>query len=60
MKNTTKWLLLAALFIAALVSYGIGFSQSAIAFIVMGVLLELSFWFGLFRHTSHHDNHQGH
>ncbi len=40
------WLLL-GLLLAALFSYGFGFWQSAVVFVVLGMLLELAFWVGL-------------
>ena len=49
MSNTTKWFSLGCQLIAALVCYGIGLSQAASTFLVIGVLFEMSFWFGVFK-----------
>ena len=48
MKILHKWIILAGLLLAALISYGYGFSQGIVIFIVLGVALELTFWFGVF------------
>ncbi|GGO67660.1 hypothetical protein [Bowmanella pacifica] len=48
MKMLHKWIILAGLLIAALISYGYGFSQGVAIFVVLGVALELAFWFGVF------------
>jgi hypothetical protein len=34
---------------AAMVGYGLGFALPASVFVVLGVVLELVFWFRLFR-----------
>ncbi|ATC86365.1 hypothetical protein P20429_0236 [Pseudoalteromonas sp. BSi20429] len=39
---------MAGLLLAALISYGYGFSQGIVIFVVLGVALELTFWFGVF------------
>jgi len=54
MKVFHKWVILIAMLIAALISYSYGFSQSATVFIVLGVALELVFWFGVFRKKRRH------
>ena len=41
--------LIGALFCLALVFYFIGSAKGALAFVLMGFLLELGFWFGLFK-----------
>ncbi len=43
-----KWLILTLLLLAALVSYGYGFSEGLLLFIVLGMALEMSFWLGIF------------
>jgi len=48
MKIFHKWIILAVLLLAAFTSYGYGFSQGVGIFIVLGVILELAFWFGVF------------
>ena len=48
MKILHKWVILAGLLLAALISYGYGFSQGIVIFVVLGVALELTFWFGVF------------
>ncbi len=48
MKTLHKWIILVGLLFAALVSYSYGFSQGATFFIVVGVVLELTFWIGIF------------
>ena len=42
-----KWLILLVLLFAALASYSYGFSQGIVLFVALGVILELSFWFGV-------------
>jgi hypothetical protein len=42
-----KWLILLVLLFAALASYSYGFSQGIVLFVASGVILELSFWFGV-------------
>jgi len=49
MAKINKGLVLLALFIGALGSYFIGVIKSAMLFVMLGVLLELVFWFKLFR-----------
>lgn len=48
MKKFYKWIILATLLVAALISYSYGFSHGVATFIVLGVVLELSFWLGVF------------
>lgn len=43
------WILL-ALLAAAFVSYGVGFMIGLGLFVAAGVIFELAFWFGLFKH----------
>ena len=54
MNSFTKYVLLAAMFCLAILCYFIGSKIGAIAFIVMGVLLELAFWLGIFRASKRH------
>jgi hypothetical protein len=49
MNKLNKYLLLAALFCLALVCAFIGSTIGAVAFIIMGVLLEVAFWLGIFK-----------
>ncbi|UUO25753.1 hypothetical protein FGD67_17425 [Colwellia sp. M166] len=44
-----KWLILALLLLAALVSYHYGFSQSMVIFIALGLIFEMIFWFKITR-----------
>ncbi|MGC1549219.1 MAG: hypothetical protein WA777_11890 [Rhodanobacter sp.] len=48
-KQMKHYLVLAALLISALGCYIAGSAGGGIAFICLGVLLELSFWFRLFQ-----------
>ncbi len=48
MKILHKWIILAGLLITALICYGYGVSHQAVAFIVLGVVVELAFWCGVF------------
>jgi len=48
MKILHKWIILAGLLLAALISYGYGISQGIVVFVVLGAALELAFWFGIF------------
>ncbi|WP_206486096.1 hypothetical protein [Thalassotalea sp. G2M2-11] len=51
-----KWIILACLLLAALISYGYGLSQSAAFFVFLGMVLELTFWFGIFgQRKQYHD-----
>lgn len=49
MTNLGKFLLLGALVCLALVCMFVGSVIGAVAFMVMGVLLELAFWLGIFK-----------
>ncbi|MGI2171439.1 hypothetical protein ACROAE_14815 [Shewanella sp. MF05960] len=51
MTAVTQYLLLAALICLALVCYFVGSATGAVAFIVMGILLEIAFWLGIFKST---------
>ena len=51
MSKVTKFILVSALFCLAMVFYFIGSAKGAIAFILMGFLLELGFWIGIFKTT---------
>lgn len=48
MKILHKWIILACLLLASLISYGYGFTQAVTFFVAVGVALELAFWFGIF------------
>lgn len=48
MKSFQKWIILLALLFAAIASYSYGSSTGAIAFVLLGVAFELSFWIKLF------------
>lgn len=50
MTSFTKTLLFVCLILLACVCYFIGTVKSAIAFIALGVILEIGFWIGLFAH----------
>ncbi len=49
MTKLGKYLMLSALFCLALVCYFIGSGVGAVAFIALGIVLELAFWFGIFK-----------
>lgn len=49
MTATTKTLMLISLILLACVCYFIGTVKGAVAFIALGVLLELGFWLGLLK-----------
>ncbi|MCT8986308.1 hypothetical protein [Shewanella phaeophyticola] len=51
MSHAIKYVLLAALVCLALVCYSVGSATGAVAFIVMGVLLEIAFWLGIIKST---------
>ncbi|GGP56961.1 hypothetical protein [Shewanella saliphila] len=51
MSNVIKYLLLGALVCLALVCYSVGSTTGAVAFITMGVLLEIAFWLGIIKST---------
>jgi len=48
MNKVVRWLVIIALLIAAIGSYIVGSTTSLGIFLVIGVLFELCFWFGLF------------
>lgn len=48
MKRLHKWALLVLILIAALACYMLGFGKGAVGFVIMGVLLEMVFWFTAF------------
>ncbi|MDG1122141.1 MAG: hypothetical protein P8J70_03090 [Glaciecola sp.] len=48
MTTTTKTLMLISLILLACVCYFIGTLKGAIAFIALGIILEIGFWVGLF------------
>ncbi|MEP4890436.1 MAG: hypothetical protein ABJV04_10445 [Aliiglaciecola sp.] len=54
MTKTTKYLLLAALFCLAVVCYYVGNVIGAIAFIALGLLLEIALWVGIFQSSKKH------
>ncbi|QYX65067.1 hypothetical protein K2227_01640 [Shewanella putrefaciens] len=47
MKPVTRWISLSLLLVAALSAYAYGSATSAVAFIILGMLLEGTFWIGL-------------
>jgi len=49
MTKTAKYLLLSALFCLALLCYFVGSVIGAIAFIALGLLLEIALWVGIFK-----------
>ncbi|CAI8218334.1 MAG: Uncharacterised protein [Glaciecola sp. HTCC2999] len=51
MNTLTKTIMLVSLILFACVCYFIGTIKGAIAFIVLGVLLEICFWVGIFKTT---------
>jgi len=57
MKTFYRWLVLAALLLAALISYGYGFSKDIIYLVALGLIFELAFWSGVFKKkkTNHVD-----
>ena len=52
MTKLGKYLLLTAFICLAVLCYFIGSKTGAIAFIIMGVVLELAFWLGIFRSSN--------
>jgi hypothetical protein len=48
MNTFKKWLILILLAVGTVISYLTGFSGGIWGFIILGVVFELSFWFGLF------------
>jgi hypothetical protein len=53
MKTLHKWIILCALLLAAIASYSYGSSQGVVAFILIGVIFELTFWFKLLKKKPH-------
>jgi hypothetical protein len=51
MSKITKFILFSALLCLAMLFYFMGSAKGAIAFILMGFLLELGFWIGIFKTT---------
>ena len=49
MSESTKWMTLLALIVGAVFCYGIGFSNGFWTLIVLGGMLEISFWLGLLK-----------
>jgi hypothetical protein len=49
MGKQNRWLLLGILALCAIACYAVGFISGVIVFIAIGAILELSFWFGVFR-----------
>ncbi|MDG1255649.1 MAG: hypothetical protein P8Q24_01730 [Glaciecola sp.] len=49
MTTTTKTVMLISLILLACVCYFIGTAKGAVAFIALGVILELGFWIGLLK-----------
>ncbi len=56
MKTLHKWIILSALLFAAIASYSYGSSQGVVAFILIGIIFELTFWLKLFKKKSHTDS----
>lgn len=56
MNSFTRWLILAALIIAAIACYSYGSSTGLFVFIIIGAIFELAFWFGIFSRKSNHSN----
>jgi membrane protein implicated in regulation of membrane protease activity len=54
LNSFTRWIILAVLILAAIACYSYGNSTGLFVFIVVGVIVELAFWFGVF---SKKDNH---
>lgn len=48
MNTLYRWLIIAALFIAALVSYSYGITEGVFLFVIAGFVFELTFWFSIF------------
>ncbi|SIQ67443.1 hypothetical protein SAMN05421840_103104 [Shewanella morhuae] len=53
MKPATRWVSLSLLLIAALSAYAYGSVTSAVTFILLGMLLEGTFWIGLLGKKRH-------
>ncbi|WP_252738792.1 hypothetical protein [Colwellia sp. D2M02] len=39
------------LLVLAMFSYGLGFAEGAVIFVVIGALFEIVFWLGVFRYS---------
>jgi hypothetical protein len=48
LNSFTKWIILTVLILAAIACYSYGSSTGLFVFIVVGVIFELAFWFGVF------------
>ena len=53
MKPVTRWISLSLLLVAALSAYAYGSATSALVFIILGMLLEGTFWIGLLGKKRH-------
>jgi len=51
MNSLLRWLILAALILTALSFYSYGISTGLILFILLGLVFEGAFWFGIFDNT---------
>ena len=49
MKMTVRWLILVGLIMMSLVFYSVSFVAGGTVFLVLGVLFEMAFWFGLLK-----------
>ena len=49
MKMTVRWLILVGLIMMSLVFYSASFVAGGTAFLVLGALFEMAFWFGLLK-----------
>ncbi|GHE76828.1 hypothetical protein [Thalassotalea profundi] len=56
MNRVTKWIILAILILAALACYSYGNSTGLFVFMIMGVIFELAFWFGVFSKKGKHSS----
>lgn len=54
MTSFGKYLIIAAFFLLAMVCYFVGSKLGALAFIALGVLLEIAAWVGVFKTTNKH------
>ena len=53
MKLVTRWISLSLLPVAALGAYAYGRASNAVVFIILGMLLEGTFWIGLLGKKCH-------
>ena len=53
MTKTGKYLIIAALFCLAIVCYFVGSVLGAIAFIALGLIVEIAAWVGVFKSSRH-------